>query len=100
MIKCEAHKGIDRSSTAAYDRTLKEELEVFIIEQVRVPPCSTTEKKEQLCEGREGHWQTMLRTLTRYGGLNVNDNRVRAQKKLYTSSNKYKAGNSTRPPDS
>ena len=69
MIKCEAHKGIDRSSTAAYDRTLKEELEVFIIEQVRVPPCSTTEKKEQLCESREGHWQTMLRTLTRYGGL-------------------------------
>ena len=45
MIKCEAHKGIDRSSTAAYDRTLKEELEVFIIEQVRVPPCSSTEKK-------------------------------------------------------
>ena len=69
IINCKAHDSIIRyPSIKTYDETLKNEVELIIIEQVRVPPGSSTEVKEKLCQVREGYWQTRLRTMTRYGG--------------------------------
>ena len=65
-------------------------MELIIIEQVRVAPTADTATKQKLCQIREGVWQTRLRTLVRYGGLNVIDDRQRAQEKLFNSKNKQK----------
>ena len=55
---------------------LSEQLEVIIIDQVDFPDnCNDTIDKRAFLEQREGFWQTQLRTLRRYGGLNVKDER-------------------------
>ena len=42
----------------------------------------TTSEKRQKIEIREGYWQTQLRTLTRYGGLNKKDERKLTHNRL------------------
>ena len=82
MIECNEHNLV-RSSIREFDTSLKGEVEVIIIEKVCIPPGSKSGERERLCQIREGIWQTRLRTLTRYGGLNILDERRRAQEKLF-----------------
>ena len=55
-----------------YDEHLSSQIEVIIIEEVDLSSFETTKEKRVAIESREGFWQTQLRTLTRYGGLNKN----------------------------
>ena len=59
----------------AYNSKLSEQLNVILIEKVDLSTFKTTSEKRQVIEIREGFWQTQLRTLTRYGGLNKKDER-------------------------
>ena len=75
IIECSNHSNIDRTTNKLYDETLKDEVEIVLLEKVRFPSNSTLQMKEELCRKREGEWQTKLKTLVRYGGLNKIDNR-------------------------
>ena len=48
---------------------------MILIEKVDFPDNMTTEDKESILIEREGYHQTQLKTLVRYGGLNVLDSR-------------------------
>ena len=71
-----------------YDNCLKEQLEVILIEHVDVSSFKTKAEKRAALEIAEGKWQTELRTMTRYGGLNKKDNRKISNKKSATYLNK------------
>ena len=43
--------------------------------------CKNTREKRELIEIKEGYWQTQLRTLNRYGGLNKRDDRKNTNKR-------------------
>ena len=58
-----------------YNLFLKSHIEVTIIDQVELSDCVTKQSKRKKLEGVEGYWQTQLRTLLRYGGLNKKDER-------------------------
>ena len=58
-----------------YAKQLVEHLRVTIIDQVDLQECHTTKEKRAKIEIVEGQWQTNLRTLIRYGGLNKKDER-------------------------
>ena len=51
----------------------------------------TKAEKRAALEIAEGKWQTQLRTMTRYGGLNKKDNRKISNQKSATSFNKSKS---------
>ena len=69
------HKDIDFSSRKNYDQSLSKHIRIIILEKVDVDIGASREQKEAKCEEREGYWQTQLKTLQTYGGLNVRDNR-------------------------
>ena len=69
------HDDIDFSSIKNYDDSLSKHIRVTLIEKVKVEPNDSRSVKESKCEAREGFWQTQLRTLQPYGGLNKRDNR-------------------------
>ena len=69
------HPDIDFSSAKKYDESLCKYIKVTLLEKVQVNPDDNREQREAKCEAREGYWQTQLRTLTMYGGLNKRDNR-------------------------
>lgn len=58
-----------------FDQNLSEQIKVILIEKVDLSSCETTKQKRDLIECHEGYWQTQLRTLSRYGGLNKKDDR-------------------------
>ena len=67
---------LDRSSFANYDKCLKMQLDIIVIEKVIIPDDVTeTYAKLRICEVRERHWQHKLRPLEEYGGLNVREER-------------------------
>ena len=66
---------VDFSSIQNYDQSLSKHLRVTILEQVKFEAGDSRRDKEAKCEVREGHWQTQLKTLQIYGGLNKRDNR-------------------------
>ena len=66
---------IDFSSIINYDQSLCKHVRVTLIEQVKVEPGDSKAQKEAKCEAREGFWQTQLKTLQSYGGLNKKDSR-------------------------
>ena len=66
---------IDFSSIKNYDQSLCKHVRVTLIEQVKVEPGDSKAQKEAKCEAREGFWQTQLKTLQSYGGLNKKDSR-------------------------
>ena len=67
---------IDFSGTAEqYAQRLAEHINIIIIDQVSLTECKTTKEKRAKIEIVEGQWQTNLRTLIRYGGLNKKDER-------------------------
>ena len=69
------HK-LDFSDKNAFDESLAKHLKVIIVEKVAFPDNATQREKEKICEVREGHWQSNLKTLTRFGGMNVLDSRI------------------------
>ena len=71
-----------------FDEHLSNQIQVIIIEEVDLSSFETTKEKRVAIESREGFWQTQLRTLTRYGGLNKKDERLITNKRL---ANKFKA---------
>ena len=62
------HK-LDLSSQTNYDNVLKTQVEIIIIEKVKIPD-NVTDIYEKLkyCEARKKHWTEQLRTLEEYGG--------------------------------
>lgn len=69
------HK-LDSSSFNSYDESLSKHLKIIILEQVNLPNNATQYEKEKICEMREGYWQTNLKTLERFGGINILDSRI------------------------
>ena len=70
-----------------YDEHLSRQIKIIIIDQVDLSSAETTREKRVLIEEREGYWQTQLRTLLHYGGLNKKDERKISNKR---SANKFK----------
>ena len=67
---------LDRSSTKNYDLSLKDQIEVIIIEQVNVTGIGQdTQSRLRKCKEREWFWQNNLKTLQQYGGMNVREER-------------------------
>ena len=83
----DAHTDIDFSNRKKYDETLCKHVRVTLIEEVRVNPEDSIAEREAKCEIREGYWQTQLRTLHIYGGLNKRDNRRYVSKKQQEKEN-------------
>ena len=73
LIECEHN--IDFSSTSSLDKTLSKHVRVTLLEEVEVTPSMSKSDIEAKCETREGFWQTQLRTMNIYGGLNKKDSR-------------------------
>ena len=73
---------LDFSTTESFNRTLSAHLSVIIVDSVEL--CSNTSKveRERVMEAREGFYQTQLKTLERYGGMNTLD----SNHKLFKSS--------------
>ncbi len=69
------HNDIDFSSIKNHDSSLSKHIRVTLIEKVKVDPQDSRAEKEAKCEAREGFWQTQLKTLQTYGGLNKRDSR-------------------------
>ena len=61
---------------------LSQQLKVILIERVDLTNIETTAEKRKTIEVREGFWQTQLRTLSHYGGLNKKDERKLHNKRL------------------
>ena len=81
-ISCEIVKhlrdcehNIDFSSTSKYDKTLSKHVKVTLIEKVEIDSSMSKADIEAKCEEREGYWQTQLKTMNIYGGLNKKDSR-------------------------
>ena len=63
---------LDKSSCASFDTSLKSQLEIIIVEKVKIEGENLTARERlKQCEVRELFWQERLRTLQEYGGLNV-----------------------------
>ena len=50
-------------------------MKVIVLDSITFEPGVSQAEKEKQCEMLEGHWQTQLKTLERFGGLNSLDNR-------------------------
>ena len=58
-----------------YNSKLSEQIEFVVIDHVAFPTDATTAEKRALIAKSEGYWQTQLRTMSKYGGLNIRDER-------------------------
>ena len=67
-----------------FDDHLSGQIKVILIEKVDLSSCTTTKQKRDLIEQREGYWQTQVRSLSRYGGLNKRDDRKRVNNRQAT----------------
>ena len=63
---------LDKSNGKLYDDSLKEHIEIIIIEKVKLskPDLDVYERLHE-CEIREDYWKNKLRTWNIYGGLNT-----------------------------
>ncbi len=61
---------LDFSSVESFNRTLSAHLSVIIVDDVVLDVSMTKLEKEKAMEAREGFYQTQLKTLVRYGGMN------------------------------
>ena len=64
---------LDFSTTASYNSTLRTHLSVIIVDALEFEPEISKVDKEKAMEAREGFYQTQLKTLERYGGMNTLD---------------------------
>ena len=63
---------LDKSTCASYDASLKPQLEIIIVEKVKIEGENLTARERlRQCEVRELFWQEQLRTLQEYGGMNI-----------------------------
>ena len=75
-------KSLDkRVAQQNYTEFLKSQLSIVIIDSVELSDCSTRAEKRDKIAKVEGYWQTQLRTMQRYGGLNKKDERKIANNK-------------------
>ena len=82
----------------AFDKHLCKQLRYTLIESVDLSLAKTTKEKRALIEVREGHWQTQLRTLSRYGGLNKKDDRLITNRR-FANHGKVAVSSTFRKPD-
>ena len=66
---------LDTSTFDKYDKSLSTHLEVILIEKVEISADIQHCAKERLkvCKRREWYWQNQLKTLRKYGGLNIRE---------------------------
>ena len=64
-----------------YNISISQQLNIILIDKVDLSNCKNTREKRELIEIKEGYWQTQLRTLIRYGGLNKRDDRKNTNKR-------------------
>ena len=64
---------IDFSTTESFNRTLSAHLTVIIVDTVDLTPDMSKAERVRAMEAREGFYQTQLKTLTRFGGMNTLD---------------------------
>ena len=65
-----------------YNKVLSEQFKIIIIDEVDFSECKTKKEKRAKIEILEGYWQTTLRTMMKYGGLNkFKDDRVNTNKR-------------------
>ena len=70
---CQWHP-LDTTTQSKFDNCLSEQLEIILVEKVKIPPDITdTYDKLKFCETRERFWKERLRTLENYGGLNIRE---------------------------
>ena len=62
-------------SLAHFNEHLAQQIQFTIIDKVNFPPNATTAAKKEIINKAEAYWQTQLRTMKHYGGLNVRDER-------------------------
>ena len=65
-----------------FDLHLGSQIKIVLIEYVDLTSCEPTADKRERIEVREGYWQTQLRTLSHYGGLNRKDERKISNKRI------------------
>ncbi len=58
-----------------YNNHLSNHIEFVLIDRVIFPANASSTEKRSLMEKSEGYWQTQLRTMKKYGGLNIKDER-------------------------
>ena len=63
---------------------------VIVIDKVEFEPKDTKITKMRKVKEREGYWQTQLRTLVRYGGLNVLDEMAIHNKQIARSDSAFR----------
>ena len=67
---------LDKSSQLKYDNSLKEQIEVIIIEKVDVLEVGTDiESIRKKLKEREWYWQNNVKTIRQYRGLNIREER-------------------------
>ena len=68
---------LDISSCKSYTASLKDHIEVIMIEQVDVSKVAQDSKSRlKECKRREWYWQNQLKTLRQYGGMNIREERL------------------------
>ena len=68
-FKCPEKHPLTRDSQAAYDKSLKGQLELLLIEEVTIDPMWDDEKITKTMEAREHAWQCQLKATHKFGGL-------------------------------
>ena len=66
---------LDLSNTNSFNSSLSKHLKVILIDRVDFDNNTSQSDKESTLVEKEGHFQTHLKTLERYGGLNILDSR-------------------------
>jgi len=64
---------LDFSTTASFNSSLSAHLSVIIVDALEFDPEINKLDREKAMEAREGYYQTQLKTLERYGGMNSLD---------------------------
>ena len=73
---------LDFSTAASFNSTLSAHLSVIVVDSVDLDQNLSKQDRERAMEAREGFYQTQLKTLERYGGMNTLD----SQHNLFRSS--------------
>ena len=67
------HHALDFSTAASFNSSLSAHLSVIIVDALEFEPEINKVDREKAMEAREGFYQTQLKTLERYGGMNTLD---------------------------
>ena len=68
---------LDKSTCAKFDNSLKEQLEVIIVEKVKIEGEGLdAQSRLKQCQVRERYWRDKLKTLKEFGGLNIREENI------------------------